>query len=43
MMFIYKITEVKICVSLNERHEVTFAETDGAALTSYLGPHKSLF
>ena len=32
MMFIYKIKEVQICVSLREHHDVTFAETDSAAI-----------
>ena len=31
MMFIYKITGVKICVSLREHHVVTFDENDTAA------------
>ena len=30
MMFIYNITEVKICVSLREHPNVTFAEYDAA-------------
>ena len=33
MMFIYKITEVNICVPLREHHDVTFAENDAAAYT----------
>ena len=41
-MFICKITEVKICVSLRENLDVTFAENDAAAYTSCLGSHKKL-
>ena len=42
MMFIYKITDVKICVSLREHHDVTFAEIDSAAYTPCLGPRRKL-
>ena len=31
MLLKYKITEVKICVSLCEHHDVTFAKNDAAA------------
>ena len=31
MLLIYKITEVKIFVSLHEHHDVTFAENEAAA------------
>ena len=41
-MFIYKISEVKICVSLRKHHDVTFAENDPAAYTQCLGPHRKL-
>ena len=41
-MFIYKITEVKICVSLREHHDVTFAENDAAAYTPCLRPNRKL-
>ena len=41
MMFIYKITEVKLCVLLREHHDVTFAENDAAAYMSCLGPIES--
>ena len=34
-MFIYKIKEVKICVSLREYHDATFAENYAAAYTPY--------
>ena len=40
MMFICKITEVKICVSLREHHDVTFAENDAATYTLCYGPHR---
>ena len=33
MMLIYKITEVKMCVSLLEYHDVTYAENQAAACT----------
>ena len=33
MMFIYDMTEVKICVLLREHPEVTIAENDAAAQT----------
>ena len=45
MMFIYKITGVKICGSLCEHHHVSFVENDTAAHTWYrpcLGPHRKL-
>ena len=42
MMFIYKITEVKICVSLRKHHDVTLAENDLAAYAPCLGPHRKL-
>ena len=42
MMFIYKITEVKICVLLLEHHDVTFAGNDAAAYPPCLGPHRKL-
>ena len=41
MMFIYEITEVKICLSLREHH-VTFPEDDAAAYTPCLGPQRKL-
>ena len=41
-MFIYKITDVKICVSLREHHDVTFAEIDSAAYTPCLGTRRKL-
>ena len=42
MMFIYKIAEVKICVSLGEHHDVTFVENDAAAYTPCLRHHRKL-
>ena len=41
-MFIYKITEVKFCVSLRKHHDVTFVEKDAAAYTPCFGPHRRL-
>ena len=43
MMLIYKIMEVRICVSLHEHHDVTFAENDAAAYTLCLWPHLAFF
>ena len=40
MKFIYKITEVKICVSLREHHNVIFAEDDAALYMPYKGLHR---
>ena len=42
MMFLYKITEVKIWVSLHEYNNVTFAENEAAAYTPRIGPHRKL-
>ena len=42
MMFIHKITEAKICVSLREYNNVIFTENDAAAYTPFLGPHRKL-
>ena len=41
-MFKYKITKVKLCVSLHKHHEVTIAETDGDAYTPFLELHRKL-
>ena len=41
-MFIYKITELKIWVSLREQHGVTFAKNEAAAYTPCLGPNRKL-
>ena len=40
MMFIYKIMEENICVSLREHHDVTFAGNDAAA---YIPHHDVTF
>ena len=42
MMFIYNITELKICVSLRKHPDVTIAENDDAAYTPCLVTHKKL-
>ena len=42
MMFIYNITEAKICVLLCEHPDVTFAENDIAAYTPCMGHHRKL-
>ena len=42
MMFIYKISEVKIRVSLRKHLDVTFVDDDLAAYTQCLGPHRKL-
>ena len=36
IILIYKIMEVKICLSLREHHDVAFAENDAAAYTLFL-------
>ena len=41
-MFIDKISEVKIRVSLRKHHDVTFAENDHAANSQCVGPHRKL-
>ena len=43
MMFIYKIKEVEICVSLREQHDVTIAENDVDALRHVKNPIESVF
>ena len=42
MMFVYKIAEVKICVSLREHHDITFAENGTAAYMPCLEFHRKL-
>ena len=42
MMFIYKIMEVKICVSLRECHGVSFAENEAVTYMSCLEPNRKL-
>ena len=41
MIFIYKMMEIKICVSLREHHDVIFAENDAAAYTPCLAYFES--
>ena len=43
MLFIYKITAVKLCMSLRKDHEVTLAANDAAAYTPCLQTHRKLF
>ena len=42
MIFIHKITEVKICTSLCKYREVTHAANEPSAHTTYSRPHKKL-
>ena len=42
MMFIHKITGVKICTWLREYHEVILAENDADAYTPFLRSHGKL-
>ena len=42
MIVIYKITEVKFCISLRKYHDVTLAANVVAVYTTYLRPHKKL-
>ena len=42
MTLIYKITVVKMCVSLCEHYDVTFVENHAAAYTPCLWPHRKL-
>ena len=39
-MFIYKITEVKFCMSLRKYHDVTLAANDTAAYTLCSRPYR---
>ena len=41
-MLIYKKTKVQFSVLLRKHHDIKLAETDGAAYTPYLGPHRKL-
>ena len=43
MMFMYKIIEVKSCMSLREYRDVTLAVNDAAAYTPCLSSIESLF
>ena len=42
MMFVYKITERKLCMSLCKNHEVTLAAKDPASYTPCSRPHRKL-
>ena len=42
VMFIYKITEVKLCMSLRKYHDVTLAENDTTAYIQCLRPHRKV-
>ena len=42
IMFLYKTSEVNICVLLREHPNVRFAENDAGAYTPCLGPHRKL-
>ena len=42
MILIFKITEVKMCVSLRKHHDALFAENDAVAYTPSLWPHRKL-
>ena len=41
-MFIYKIAEVKFCITLRKYYDVTIAANDTAAFTRCLRHHKKL-
>ena len=41
-MFIYKITEVRFCMSLRKYHDVSVAANDDTAYTQSLQPHRKL-
>ena len=42
LMFLYKITEVKFCMSLGKYHDMTLAANNAVAYTPCLGPYKKL-
>ena len=42
MIFIYKITEVKVCISLRKYQDVTLAANDAALYTTCFRPHRKL-
>ena len=44
MMFIYKITEVKVCMLLRKYHDVTLAANDAVLYTPclHVRPHSNL-
>ena len=41
-MLIFKITEVKFCMSLRIYHDVTLSAKDAVAFTPYLRPNRKL-
>ena len=42
MIFIYKITDVKFCISLRKYSDVSLAVNDASAYTPWLWPHRKL-
>ena len=42
MMFIYKITHVKVCISIRKYNNVTGCANDAAACTPCLQPHRKI-
>ena len=42
MIFIYKITEVKFCISLRKYRDVTLAANEASAYTPCSRPHRKL-
>ena len=42
MIFIYKITEGKFCISLHIYRDVTLAANEASAYTQYSQPHRKL-
>ena len=42
MIFIYKITEVKFCISLRKYRDVTLAANEASAYTPFSRPYKKL-
>ena len=42
MIFIYKITEIKFCISLRRYRDVTLAANEASAYTQCSQPHRRL-
>ena len=42
MIFVYKITEVKFCISLRKYRDVTLAANESSAYTPCSRPHRKL-
>ena len=42
MIFIYKITEVKFCISLRQYHDVTLVANEASVYTPCSRPHRKL-